>query len=129
MLRDHRAFLEHLDFLTVHAMHDHFKDAAHTEYDLAIRRLAETQGFAAFGKENNGISVTYYGAQNMHLKSAKTVPTSTKQPSEYLKDGKHPCFCWNKEYRCMCSKEDCGFAHWCAKWRSKSHKRLVCTKD
>ena len=59
-IKDHRAFLDHLDFLT---MHDHFKDIAHTEYDLAVRRLAETQGFAAFGKENNGLSNTYYGVQ------------------------------------------------------------------
>ena len=57
MLSDHRAFLEHLDFLTVRAMRDHFMDAALIEYDLAIRRLAETPGFAAFSKENNGISV------------------------------------------------------------------------
>ena len=64
-LNDHRVFLEHLDFLTVYAMHDHFKDAAHIEYDLVISWLTETQGFAAFSKENNGISVTYYGAQNM----------------------------------------------------------------
>ena len=45
-------------------MHEHFKDSAHIEYDLAIRRLAETKGFPAFDSENNGISVTYFGAQN-----------------------------------------------------------------
>ena len=51
-LSDHRACLQHLDFYTVRAMHEHFKDSAHIEYDLAIRRLAETQGFAAFSSEN-----------------------------------------------------------------------------
>ena len=128
-MSDHRAFLQDLDFLTVRAMRKHFKDAAHIEYDLAIRRLAETQRFAAFSSDNNGISVTYYGAQNMRPKSTKTGQNSIRRPNEYLKDGKRPCFRWNKECGCTHSEEDCGFEHWCAKCSTKSNKRLTCTKD
>ena len=128
-LSDHRAFLQHLDVLTVRAMHEHFRDSAHIEYDLAIRRLAETQGFAAFGSENNGISVTYYGAQNIRPKSTKPNQNSIRSPNEHMKDRKRPCFRWNKDYGCTRSEEDCGFGHWCAKCGSKNHKKLTCTKD
>ena len=117
--------MEHLDFLTVSAMHDHFKDIAHTEYDLAGRCLAETQGFAAFEKENNRLSVTYYGAQNMCPKSSKRYTASNKRPNQYLKNWKRPCFRWNKEYGCSCSEDDCDHPHWCAKCSNKSHKRLA----
>ena len=40
--------------------------------DLAIQRLAELQGFTPFRKENNGISVIDYGAQNMRTKMPKS---------------------------------------------------------
>ena len=118
-IKDHRAFVEHIGFLTVRAMHDHFKDVAHTEYDCAIRRLAETQGFAAFGKENNGASIVYYGRKIC-------VP---KRPSEYLKDGKRRCFRWNKEYGSSRSEDECGYGHWCATCGSKNHKRTAIVKD
>ena len=38
-----------------------FRDGAHIEYDNAIHRLAEAEGFAAFGKEHNEISRVRYG--------------------------------------------------------------------
>ena len=49
-LRDHRAFLEHLHFLSVRAMTDDFKDAAHVAYDTAICKKAQVHGFATFRK-------------------------------------------------------------------------------
>ena len=44
-LRDHRAFLKHLHFLSVRAMTDDFKDAAHVAYDTAICKNVEVYGF------------------------------------------------------------------------------------
>ena len=35
-MNDVRAFLEHIEFLSVRAMHDDFKDSTHVEYDLAV---------------------------------------------------------------------------------------------
>ena len=74
--------------------HDHFKDSAQVEYDCAVRQLAETEGFCAFSQENNGLSVVYYGTQNMRQKTSKTSYSTgiTKRPFEYVKDGKKPCF-------------------------------------
>ena len=48
-ISDYKSFLQHIEFLSIRAMHDHFKDSAHTEYDTAVRSLAETEGFTAFG--------------------------------------------------------------------------------
>ena len=62
-------------------MHDHFKDSTHTEYNAAVRRLVETEGFAAFGRENDGLYVIHYGAQNMRQKQFKPTTLSIKRPS------------------------------------------------
>ena len=101
-------------------MHEHLKDGAHIEYDLAIRRLAETEGFAAFGNEHNGLSVTYYGVQNMRPKvSSKTIGSSRKA-IEFIKDGKKACFRWNTEYGRIRAEDECGYGHWCAKCGRKA---------
>ena len=65
---DHRALLNHINFLANRAMHNDFVDQAHTQYDEAVRKLAENIGFAAFAKENRTLSVIHYGAQNMRSK-------------------------------------------------------------
>ena len=62
---DTRAFLEHIEFLTVRAMHEDFRDLTHVEYDLAVRRSAENMEFKAFSSSQTGASEKYYGAQNM----------------------------------------------------------------
>ena len=41
-VHDYRALLDHLNFITIRAMHDDFRDSAHIEYDLVVRRLAES---------------------------------------------------------------------------------------
>ena len=38
------------------------------EYDLSIRKMAESMGFEAFSSSNNGSSVIHYGVQNMWVK-------------------------------------------------------------
>ena len=47
-MNDERDFLENIKFISIRAMHDDFRDSPHVEYDIAIRRQAETLGFKAF---------------------------------------------------------------------------------
>ena len=65
---DHRALWQHLNFISHRARHNDFVDMAHVEYDLSIRKMAESMGFKAFSNSNNGSSVIHYGAQNMQVK-------------------------------------------------------------
>ena len=114
-VKDYKAFLQNFNFISVHAMHDHFKDSAHIKYDYVVCRLA------GFVQENNGLSVVHYEAQNMHQKVGKSTYNSIsgKKPFEYTKDGKKPCFKWNREFRCSRSEEECGYG--CAKCGSHIH--------
>ena len=54
MTTDYKAFLEHLCLIAVRAKDNYYRDSAHVDYVLAIRHMAEKQGFAAFSKENSG---------------------------------------------------------------------------
>ena len=45
-----------------------FLDSAHVEYDVSVRKMAETMGFEAFASSKTGSSVLHYGAQNMRVK-------------------------------------------------------------
>lgn len=123
---DYKALLEHIEFLTVRAMHDDFKDSAHVEYDLAVRVVAETKGFGAFSKANTGMSVSFYGAQHMRPKSSKTTGKTKTNKGEYTKDGTRPCYKWNQEGGCARTDSDCNYGHWCAKCGAKSHKKTAC---
>ena len=49
-MHDVWAFLEHIEFLSVRAMRDNFKDYTDVEYDLAVRQVAESIGFEASHK-------------------------------------------------------------------------------
>ena len=62
---DYKAFLEHLCLIAIRAKDNCYKDSAHVDYVLAIRRMAEKIGFAAFSKENSGESIVHYGPQSM----------------------------------------------------------------
>ena len=53
--------MEHLNFISISAMHDDFRDSTHGEYDMAVQRLVETVGFEAFSKAYAGLSVVDYG--------------------------------------------------------------------
>ena len=123
-MHDTRAFMEHIEFLSVQAMHDDFKDSAHVEYDLTIRKLAESLGFEAFSQTNAGMSIKYYGAQNMHVSKAPY----TRRFEKYSKV-KWTCFRWNREFGCAKSEEECGYTHACSKCYNKSHRRLDCKKE
>ena len=56
-------------------------DSAHTEYDAAVRHLAETEGFAAFG------SVIPYGTQNMRQKQFKPTTLGIKPGKKHVLGG------------------------------------------
>ena len=127
---DHRAFLEHLYFLSIRAMHDDFKDSAHVEYDSAIRKVAEVEGFAAFTSANNGISVIHYGAQNMRQKKAYGgAHNYGRRSTGNTHEGKRCCFKWNRESGCASTDDKCPYNHRCAKCGSKSHPKHKCNKD
>ena len=63
--KDYRAFLEHLCLIAIRAKDNYYKDSAHVDYILAVRKMVEKEGFAAFAKENSRESVVHYGHQNM----------------------------------------------------------------
>ena len=67
-VKDLRAFLEHINFLSSRARNDDFKDWAQVDYDKDIQKLAEVDGFTTFGSKNTGISMFHYGTQNMRHK-------------------------------------------------------------
>ena len=64
-IADYRAMLEHVNFVTTRARDDYFRDSAHVEYVLAIRKLVENIGFEAFSNTHDSESVAHYGPQNM----------------------------------------------------------------
>ena len=51
-MHDVRAFLEHLEFISVTANHNDFVDSTHVEYNIAIRKLAESVGFEASSQKH-----------------------------------------------------------------------------
>ena len=128
--RDYRAFLEHINFISVRAMHDAYKDTAHTQYDAAVRKEAELMGFAAFGQANNGMSVIHYGSENMRPKKPLSGPSSqtSRKVGGFEKGGRRSCFRWNREGGCPKQEEDCGFGHHCSRC-GKAHTRIKCTRD
>ena len=126
---DHRALLEHIGFISHRATTDDFKDSAHTDYDSAIRKQAESCGFAAFSKANTGTSVTYYSVQSMKVKWHTKGEYSGRRfstASVGLPAGKRVCYRWNSDVGCFRSDEDCIFGHFCAKRGAKGHHRQKC---
>ena len=100
---DVKAFLEHLEFISVRAMHNDFINSTHVEYDMAIRKLVESIGFEAFSQKYTGMSVKHYGAQNMHMSKN----SYSKHFNERLSDQRKTCFFWNKEFGCPNTEEEC----------------------
>ena len=110
--------------ISVRAMHNDFVDSTHVEYDISVRKLAETIGFKAFS-QNAGMSVKHYGAQNMRT-SKSSYP---KRFTDRFSDQRKTCFHWNKEFGCPKTEEECGYPHACSKCFIKTHKRSECRKD
>ena len=125
---DYRAIIQHMHFICNRARDDHFKDCAHTEYDSAIRKMAEFEGFAAFSRRNAGESIVHYGTQNSRpvTKSKGSGYVSTTRKKSPGGPAKGACYAWNGEAGCTRSEEECRFTHICSKCGSKSHKRYKC---
>ena len=122
-VKDCKAVFEHINFLGNRAMYNDFYDSAHINYDNAVRKLAETEGFSAFAQGSNGASVIHYGNQNMRGgKSSNTF--KQKRPSG--QQGKRACYAWNGEQGCARSEEECRFAHICSRCALRGHKRSKC---
>ena len=122
---DVKAILEHLEFISVRAVHNGFVDSTHVEYDIAVRKLAESVGFEAFSQKDAGMSVKHYGALNM-CTSKSSYP---KHFTDRSSDQRTTCFHWNKEFGCPKTEEECSYPHTCSKCFSKTHKRSECCKD
>ena len=124
---DYRAILQHINFICNRARDDHFKDCAHVEYDNAIRKLAEIDGFAAFTRLYSGESIVHYGTQNSRpggrAKVGSVAGTRKRSPGGPAKGA---CYAWNGEAGCTRSEEECRFTHICSKCGSKGHKRYKC---
>lgn len=125
-VKDFRALMEHVCFMASRAKQNDFQDSTHVDYDIDIRKLAEVEGFAAFGSRNTGLAMFHYGMHNMRQRKTST---STRKTSNFTKDGKTGCYKWNKESGCGRLDDVCNFGHWCSKCGSKSHKKYNCGKN
>ena len=121
-------FMKHIAFLAAKAKADKFLDCAHVHYDLAIRKLCVKQGFAAFTAGNSDLALKYYAFENL---KPKRLGTGTKAPATraFVKDGKRPCYDYNKVDGCTKSAGSCPYGHWCARCGSKAHKKSTCRND
>ena len=122
-VKDCKAVFQHINFLCNRAMNNDFYDSAHINYDNAVRKLAETEGFAAFAQGSNGASVIHYGNQNMRGGKPSGI-FKQKRPS--VQQGKRACYAWNGEQGCPRSEDECRFAHICSRCALKGHKRSKC---
>ena len=79
---DYHSFLEHINFISIRARDDYFRDSAHVDYVMAVRNVAEYAGFAAFAKGNDTESVVYYAAQNAKIRKVTAGSFgSTRRPT------------------------------------------------
>ena len=115
---DIKAFLEHLECISFRVMHNDFTDSTHVEYELAVRKLAESIGFEAFSQAHTGMSVEHYGAQNMNI----TKGPYSKHFGEKVSKQRKTFF----QFGCPRSKKECGYPHACSKCYCKSYYRADC---
>ena len=121
---DCRALFEHLSFLAHRAMYNDYQDSVHVQYDLAVRVEAETDGFAAFGRDNDGLSVMYYGPEKMRTKT--TVANRVGATRRFSPGRKRACYAWNGDAGCVRRDDECRFGHFCSRCGSKSHRNSSC---
>ena len=126
-LFDYRSLIQHMHFICNRARDDHFKDCAHVEYDSAIRKMAEREGFEAFSRRNAGESIVHYGTQNSRpAGKAKGVSSGGARKRSPGGPGKGACYAWNGEAGCTRTEDECRFTHICSKCGSKGHRRYKC---
>lgn len=123
-VRDYKALIEHIVFLSLRARTGEYFDTAHIEYDAAIRTLAEDIGFAAFSCANRGASVLPYGSLN--IKGRRAGANNYQPRSSGQLHTKRPCYAWNGEQGCSRGEDECRFSHVCSRCNGKGHKRQAC---
>lgn len=133
-LQDLRRFVKHIKYMSGKAKSGRFLDQAHASYDLAIRKLAVTDGYDAFCAGNPELALRYYAFESMRTQNAKSSASGSKYGQSstkhlFCKDGKKPCFPHNKDDGCSRDEKTCNFGHWCSRCGSKSHIRPNCRKE
>lgn len=123
---DYRGFIKHIQYIAGKAKSDKFVDTTHVNYDLAIRKEAETEGFGAFKGGDPEHSIAIYSVENLRPRSGKGNYQVNAKTNVMSKDGKRPCYKFNGT---GCKDELCNFGHWCAKCGSKNHPKTKCSRD
>lgn len=125
-LKDHRALLEHIYFISHRARSGEYLDSAHADYDLGIRKLAEKKGFEAFSSANTGKSVLHYGHEGS--RKQKTTSTGYSDRKRGVRGGRQntACYAYNSEQGCLRKEGDCRYDHKCSKCGGRGHKRVTC---
>ena len=76
-------------------------DAANVNYDLAVRKLAVSDGYKAFTAGNPEQALKYYAFEYMKKPSSNiSTRPGTAHQKLFVHDGKKPCFSHNKEEGC-----------------------------
>ena len=127
-IKDAKGIFKHISFIAGRASTDKFIDAAHTRYDLAIRKKAVAEGYGAFKLCDSEYSIIHYSLENVKGKTHKSKSHADKSHL-HIKDGKRPCYRFNKDSGCEKDEDRCGYGHWCAKCGSRSHKRTKCHRE
>ena len=69
-------FIKHICYIAGKAKSGRFVDAAHVNYDLAVRKLAFSDGFKAFSADNLEIALKYNAFEFMKKPSSMTAPSN-----------------------------------------------------
>ena len=98
-----------------------FIDTAHINYDLAIRKLAVSDGYKVFTAGNTELALKYYAFENMKKSTSTNIYTRPGAAHQklFVHDGKKPCFGHNKE-GCSRDEKTCNYGHWCSHCGSRS---------
>lgn len=126
--------LKHIGYIACKAKSGTFIEKAHASYDRAVRRLAVDDGFQAFTAGNPDLALKYYSFEYMKKAGGGGVNSGAhgspgRSKKLYVKEGKKPCFAFNKEEGCARDDRTCNFGHWCSRCGNKSHIRSKCNKD
>ena len=74
-------FIKHIGYMAGKAKSGRFVDAAHINYDLAVRKLAVSDGYKAFTAGNPELALKYYAFEYMKKPSSTTSIQSQARPT------------------------------------------------
>lgn len=122
-------FISHIGYMAGKAKGGRYLDSAHAKYDLGIRKLAAKSGFAAFTGGDPEVSLKYYSLDFCKEKKSSSSKYGRGGGKPYSRDGKKPCYLYNRSSGCTRDAKSCNFGHWCAKCGSRSHIKEDCSKE